>query len=308
MLQPCHIPVLPTEVLHWLNPQPGQVIVDCTVGGGGHTQLLAERVTPEGRVIGLDQDPAMLELARPRLAGLPVTLVHAAFDDLPDVLRDLAVPAVDGVLADLGVSSDQLDNPARGLTFQTDGPLDMRLDPTRGEPASSLVNRLNEHDLADLIYQFGEERFSRRIARRLVEARRETPIETTGRLAEIVRRSVPRTRGRRGRPGIDPATRTFQALRIAVNDELGALDRLLERLPRVLVPGGRAVLISFHSLEDRRVKQAFRDKDVWAVMTKKPVTATDDEVRANPRARSAKLRAAQRTVRDASEKRARVQS
>jgi 16S rRNA (cytosine1402-N4)-methyltransferase len=305
MPQPCHIPVLPAEVLQWLNPQPGRVLVDCTVGGGGHTQLLGQRIGPGGRVIGLDQDPAMLELARPRLAGLPVTLVHAAFDDLPDVLRDMGVPVVDGVLADLGVCSDQLDNPARGLTFQTDGPLDMRLDPTRGEPASALVNRLNEHDLADLIYQFGEERFSRRIARRIVEARRESPIEMTGRLAEIVRRSVPRMKGR---PGIDPATRTFQALRIAVNDELGALDRLLERLPRVLVPGGRAVLISFHSLEDRRVKQAFRQKDVWTVLTKKPVTATDDEVGANPRARSAKLRAAERTVRDASEKRARVQS
>jgi 16S rRNA (cytosine1402-N4)-methyltransferase len=292
MPQPCHIPVLPAEVLHRLNPQPGQIVVDCTVGGGGHTRLIAEQVGPGGRVIGLDQDPAMLELARPRLAGMPVTLVHAAFDDLPDVLRDLGVPAVDGVLADLGVCSDQLDNPARGLTFQTDGPLDMRLDPTRGEPASALVNRLSEHDLADLIYQFGEERFSRRIARRIVEARRETRIETTGRLAEIVRRSVPRMKGR---PGIDPATRTFQALRIAVNDELGALDRLLERLPSMLAPDGRAVLISFHSLEDRRVKQAFRQKDVWTVLTKKPLTAADDEVRANPRARSAKLRAAKRS-------------
>jgi len=295
MPQPCHIPVLPAEVLHWLNPQAGQILVDCTVGGGGHTQVLAERVGPGGRVIGLDQGPAMLELARPRLMGLPVTLVHAAFDDLSDVLRDQGIPAVDGVLADLGVSSDQLDNPARGLTFQTDGPLDMRLDPTRGEPAGALVNRLSEHDLADLIYQFGEERFSRRIARRIVEARRDSTIETTGRLAEIVRRSVPRMTGRRGRPGIDPATRTFQALRIAVNDELGALDRLLERVPKVLAPGGRAVLISFHSLEDRRVKQAFRRKDIWTVLTKKPVTAGDDEVRANPRARSAKLRAAKRS-------------
>jgi 16S rRNA (cytosine1402-N4)-methyltransferase len=223
---------------------------------------------------------------------LPVTLVHAAFDDVSDVLRDQGIPAVDGVLADLGVSSDQLDNPARGLTFQTDGPLDMRLDPTRGEPASALVNRLNERDLADLIYQFGEERFSRRIARRIVEARRDSPIETTGQLAAIVRRSVPRMKGR---PGIDPATRTFQALRIAVNDELGALDRLLQRLPSVLAPEGRAVLISFHSLEDRRVKQAFRNKDIWTVLTKKPVTAGDDEVRANPRARSAKLRAAKRS-------------
>src|SRR5262245_53529719 len=267
MPQPCHIPVLPAEVLHWLNPQPGHVVVDCTVGGGGHTLLIAERVGSNGRVIGLDQDPAMLELAKPRLAGLPVTLVHGAFDDLPDVLRDLSGSVVDGVLADLGVCSDQLDNPARGLTFQTDGPLDMRLDPTRGEPASALVNRLSEHGLADLIYQFGEERFSRRIARRIVEARREGPIETTGQLAALIRRAVPRAKGH----GLDPATRTFQALRIAVNDELGALDRLLARLPDCIGPSGRAVIISFHSLEDRRVKQAFRQPGVWDVLTKKPV-------------------------------------
>src|SRR5439155_17797565 len=206
MSQPSHIPVLPAEVLHWLNPQPGHVVVDCTVGAAGHTRLLAERVGPGGRVIGLDQDPAMLELARPRLAGLPVTLVHAAFDELPDVLRHLGMSVVNGVLADLGVCSDQLDNPARGLTFQSDGPLDMRLDPTRGEPAAALVNRLGERDLADLIYQFGEERFSRRIARRIVEARRESPVETTAQLAAIVRRAVPRSKGR---PGLDPATRTF---------------------------------------------------------------------------------------------------
>ena len=279
--------------MHWLNPQPGQVVVDCTVGAGGHTRLLAERVGPGGRVIGLDQDPAMLELARPRLAGLPVTLVHAAFDELPDVLRHLGMSVVNGVLADLGVCSDQLDNPARGLTFQSDGPLDMRLDPTRGEPAAALVNRLGERDLADLIYQFGEERFSRRIARRIVEARRESPVETTAQLAAIVRRAVPRSKGR---PGLDPATRTFQALRIAVNDELGALDRLLVRLPELIAPGGRAVLISFHSLEDRRVKRAFRESAAWQVLTKKPVTAGPDEERTNPRARSAKLRAAQRKI------------
>ena len=294
MPQPCHIPVLPAEVLHWLNPQPGQVIVDCTVGGGGHTRLIAERVGPGGRVIGLDQDPAMLELAKTQLAGLSVTLVHAAFDDLPDVLRDLGISAVDGVIADLGVCSDQLDNPARGLTFQSDGPLDMRLDPTRGEPAAALVNRLGERDLADLIYQFGEERHSRRIARRLIEARERGELpRTTGELAELVRRCVPRPKGRRG-AGIDPATRTFQALRIAVNDELGALDRLLAALPNCVKPGGRAAIISFHSLEDRRVKQAFRNRDVWDALTRKPVQAGADEERDNPRSRSAKLRAAVR--------------
>jgi 16S rRNA (cytosine1402-N4)-methyltransferase len=290
--QPRHVPVLSAEVLRWLDPRPGQTVVDCTVGAGGHTRLLAERVGPGGRVIGLDQDPAMLELATPHVAGLPVTLVHAAFDDLADLLREEGVRAADSVLADLGVCSDQLDDPARGLSFQSEGPLDMRLDPARGEPAAALVNRLGERDLADLIFRFGEERFSRRIARRVVEARRVAPIRTTAQLAEIVRRAVPRPKGR---PGLDPATRTFQALRIAVNDELGALDRLLARLPDCVAPGGRAVLISFHSLEDRRVKLAFRQPGVWQVLTKKPVTAADDEVRANPRARSAKLRAASRS-------------
>jgi 16S rRNA (cytosine1402-N4)-methyltransferase len=284
-----HVPVLPAEVLHWLDPQPGQAVVDCTVGAGGHARLIAERIAPGGRLIGLDQDPAMLDLARPRLAGLPVTLVHAAFDQLADVLRDERVTA-DGVLADLGISSDQLDDPTRGLSFQYDAPLDMRMDPTRGETAADLLRRLPERDLADLIYQFGEERFSRRIARRIVEARVTTPFETTGQLAELVRRCVPRGKGH----GIDPATRTFQALRIAVNDELAALDRLLAQLPDCVKPGGRAVVVSFHSLEDRRVKRAFRTADVWQVLTKKPVTAGDDEERANPRSRSAKLRAAKR--------------
>jgi 16S rRNA (cytosine1402-N4)-methyltransferase len=259
------------------------------IGAGGHARLIAERIMPGGRVIGLDQDPAMLDLARQRLAGLPVTLIHAAFDQLADVLRDEGVVA-DAVLADLGVSSDQLDDPTRGLSFQYDAPLDMRMDPTRGETAADLLRRLPERDLADLIYQFGEERLSRRIARRIVEARETTPITTTAQLAELVRRCVPRSKGHR----IDPATRTFQALRIAVNDELESLDRLLATLPDCVKPGGRAVIISFHSLEDRRVKRAFRDGDAWQVLTKKPVTAGEDEERTNPRARSAKLRAAQR--------------
>jgi 16S rRNA (cytosine1402-N4)-methyltransferase len=168
----------------------------------------------------------------------------------------------------------------------------MRLDPTQGEPAAALLRRLNERDLADLIYQNGEERFSRRIARRIVEARRTRPVETTEELAELVRRCVPRPKGRR--PAIDPATRTFQALRIAVNDELGALDRLLEQLPRCLKLGGRALIISFHSLEDRRVKTAFRDRALWEALTRKPVQASEEEVQSNPRARSAKLRAARR--------------
>jgi 16S rRNA (cytosine1402-N4)-methyltransferase len=290
---PRHVPVLPAEVLEHLDPQPGQTVVDCTVGAGGHARLIAERLGPAGRLVGLDQDPAMLELARPRLEGLPATLVHGNFDQLPEVLHNLGIAAVDGVLADLGFSSAQLETPERGFSFQTPGPLDMRMDPTAGEPARVLLRQLSEPDLADVFWRFGEERFSRRIARKIVEVRRRQPIETTDQLADLVRRCVPRPRGRRHL--IDPATLVFQALRIAVNDELGALDRLLASLPRCVRAGGRAVLISFHSLEDRLVKRAFQDKEHWQVRTRKPVQASEEEVRNNPRARSAKLRAAEKS-------------
>jgi 16S rRNA (cytosine1402-N4)-methyltransferase len=293
-----HISVLPAEVLEYLAPAAGQTLVDATTGAGGHTRLLAERVGPAGRVIALDRDDAMLRLAQSRLAGLPVTFVQANFDGLGDVLAELGLTRVDGVLADLGVCSDQLDEPERGFSFQQPAPLDMRLNPAEGEPASALLRRLNERDLADLFWQYGEERFSRRIARKIVEVRRRTPLETTDQLAELVRRCVPfpkRRRGERGKIGIDPATRVFQALRIAVNDELGALERFLAGLPGWLVPGGRAVVISFHSLEDRRVKHAFRQRQHWEVLTTRPVQATEEETARNPRARSAKLRAARIT-------------
>jgi len=287
--EPRHVPVLPAEVLAALDPAPGQVVVDATVGAGGHARLLAERIVPGGRLIGIDQDPAMLDVARRRLDGLPATFVRASFGGLARVLNQLAVDRVDALLADLGVCSDQLDDTGRGLSFTKPGPLDMRMDPDSGETAADLIRRLPERDLADLIYEYGEERYSRRVARRIVEERQRTPIETTQQLADLVRRCVPRSR-----TGIDPATRGFQALRIAVNDELGELDRLLAALPRCVKPDGRAAIISFHSLEDRRVKHAFRDREVWEVLTKKPVQPGDDEVRANPRARSAKLRAARR--------------
>ena len=287
---PRHQPVLPAEVLHFLEPSQGQTIVDATVGAGSHARLIAERLGPLGRLIGLDRDLSMLHLAQPRLVDLPVTLVQANFEQLPLVLEERGIHAVDGVLADLGVCSDQIDYAERGFSFQQDGPLDMRLDPTHGEPASALVKRLSERTLADLFWNYGEERYSRRIAGKIVETRRRTPLETTGQLAELVRSCVPRPRGQRH--PIDPATRVFQALRIAVNDELGALERFLVALPRCLKPGGKAVIISFHSLEDRRVKQAFRDRAVWKVLTPKPVQAGDEELRNNPRARSAKLRAA----------------
>ncbi len=287
--------MLPTEVLDALAPAAGQTVVDATVGAGGHARLLAERLGPTGRLIGLDQDPAMLALARSRLEGFPVTLRHANFDQLPAVLSELGIAAADGVLADLGVCFDQIDTPERGFSFQQPGPLDMRMDPEQGEPARALLRRLSERELADIFWKYGEERYSRRIARKIVETRRRTPLETTEQLAELVRRCVPRLRGRR--QVIDPATRVFQALRIAVNDELGALDRFLAALPACVKPGGRAVVISFHSLEDRRVKQAFRDKQHWENLTRKPVRANEEELRTNPRARSAKLRAATRLTR-----------
>jgi 16S rRNA (cytosine1402-N4)-methyltransferase len=293
---PRHVSVLPAEVLALLSPAPGQVFVDATVGAGGHARLLAERLMPGGRLIGLDCDAAMLELARPRVADLPVTLVQAPFSRLREVLDEQGLTAVDSVLADIGVCSDQLDDPQRGLSFSQPGPLDMRLDPTTGEPASALLRRLSERDLADLIWRYGEERFSRRIARRIVEARRHAPLETTEELADLVRRCVPRPprRAKRRHPPIDPATRVFQALRIAVNDELGELESLLKNLPACVRPGGRVAVISFHSLEDRLVKTAFRDRSLWEALTRKPVQAGEEEVRNNPRSGSAKLRAALR--------------
>lgn len=285
---PVHVSVLPAETLTLLDPKSGETWVDCTTGGGGHTRLIAERVGPAGRVIALDQDPTMLALARDRLAGLPVELVHANFDQLGEVLAARGIARVDGVLADLGFSSDQLAEKARGLSFRDDGPLDMRLDPTSGATAADLVNTLSEAGLADVFWEFGEERHSRRVAKKIVARRATQPFATTADLASVVRSCVPRS------GAIDPATRVFQALRIAVNDELGSLDRLLSTLPRVVRPGGRAGLISFHSLEDRRVKQAFRNEATWHPVTKKPVEAGSEEVSRNPRARSAKLRVATR--------------
>lgn len=294
-LVPRHVAVLPAEVLRFLAPAAGQILVDATVGGGGHARLLAERLGPQGRLIGLDRDGAMLALAGPRLlgAGASVMLLQASFDRLRQVLDELDLDAVDAVLADLGVCSDQLAATERGFSFQEAGPLDMRFDPEEGEPARVLLQRLGERELADLFWKYGEERFSRRIARKIVEARKRLPLQTTAELAHWVRSCVPRTRGRRR---IDPATRVFQALRIAVNDELGALARFLAVLPACLKPGGRAVIISFHSLEDRLVKRAFQDRERWQTLTRKPVRSGAEEIEHNPRARSAKLRAALRPM------------
>ncbi len=286
---PAHVAVLPEEVVRLLDPKPGETFVDCTTGVGGHARLIAERVGPGGRVIGFDQDAGMLAIAREQLAGRPVTLVRANFDQVAEVLANMGVGRVDGVLADLGFCSDQLADPSRGFSFRDDGPLDMRLDPTAGQTAADLVNTLSEGALADVFFEYGEERKSRWVARRIVARRGDRPFATTADLADVVRKSVPRS------GSLDPATRVFQALRIAVNDELGALDRLLGALPVIVRPGGRAGVISFHSLEDRRAKQAlYRSPGVWEPVTKKPVEAGPAEVAANPRARSAKLRAARR--------------
>lgn len=286
-----HVSVMLAEVVQWLDPRPGQTLVDGTLGGGGHTRALAARVGPEGCVIALDRDRAALAAAEQQLTGLPVKLVGANFCELPAVLAEVGVSAVDGVLLDLGLSSDQLADATRGFSFDAPGPLDLRFDPSAGRSAADLVNRLSAEALANLIYEYGEERFSRRIARAIVEQRRGQPLSTAVELAELVRRCVPR---HGPGPRIDPATRTFQALRIAVNDELGSLDEALRVLPDCLRPGGRAAIISFHSLEDRRVKEAFRDDPRWQNLTKKPLRPSDAELADNPRARSAKMRVAAR--------------
>ena len=243
-----------------------------------------------GRVIALDRDPAAVEAATAQLRDLPVRVCHANYSDLPEVLAELGVAAVDGILLDLGLSSDQLADADRGFSFHSTGPLDLRFDTTRGEPAWKLVERLSAEHLADLIYQYGEEHYSRQIARRIVELRRKTPIHTSADLAEVVRRTVPRSRSER----IDPATRTFQALRIAVNEELKWLEVALRRLPDCLCIGGRLAVISFHSLEDRLVKEAFRDDPRLEVLTRRPVRPSEQEIADNPRARSAKFRVAAR--------------
>jgi 16S rRNA (cytosine1402-N4)-methyltransferase len=285
-----HVPVLPQEVIDFLRPVMGAILVDGTLGGGGHTRALAGRVEPGGRVIAVDLDPQAVDRAATSLAGLPIQVATASYTEIPEVLAELSVPSVDGILLDLGLSSDQLADEARGFGFQTAGELDLRFNADRGEPAWRLLERLSEQDLANVIYQYGEERFSRRIARRVVEQRRTRPIRAAAELADLVRSCVPRSRGH----DIDPATRTFQALRIAVNDELGSLETALATLPNCLRPGGRLAIISFHSLEDRLVKHAFRNDERLSIVTRRPVQASDAEVARNPRARSAKLRVAER--------------
>jgi len=288
-----HVPVLLAECLELLAVRPGGLWVDGTVGLGGHAEAVLRASAPDGRLLGLDRDEQALARAGARLAefGARVRLEHADFRELPE---RLGAERASGILLDLGVSSLQLDDPERGFSFSREGPLDMRMDQGQRGTAAELVNRMREKELADLIHENGEEPFARRIARAIARARDEAPIETTTRLAEIVRRAAPRSR----RPGFHPATRTFQALRIRVNRELEGLGEALERAAACLAAGGRMVVIAFHSLEDRAVKQAFRALAGrgFAPLTKKPLRPGALELARNPRARSARLRALERPV------------
>ncbi len=302
-----HIPVMLQEVLHYLQPQPGGKYIDATVGGGGHAEAILAASAPDGKLLGLDADPEAIERTQRRLHRLEhrVILVQAHFDQLEDVANRYGFVPADGVLMDLGVSSDQLDEARRGFSFLKPGPLDMRMDPSLPHTAADLVNNLSEDELARIIRTYGEEPRARRIARAIVRNR---PIMTTTQLAELIESVVPRRPGQR----LHPATRTFQALRIAVNDELGALERALPQALRVLRSGGRLVVITFHSLEDRIVKRFFQreakdcicpprqpvctcgHKAQVRILTRKPVVPSAAEIAQNPRSRSAKLRAAEK--------------
>ncbi len=303
-----HIPVLLEETMEALAVRPGGIYIDCTIGGGGHAAEILRRCSPDGRLIGLDQDEEALRAARERLApfGDRVTLVHTNFAHVADVAERLGIGGADGVLMDLGVSSHQFDEGERGFSYQHDAPLDMRMDRTQSFTAAVLVNEWEESEIARVIREYGEERWAGRIAHFIVKARRQRPIETTGQLVQIIKAAIPAAARREGG---HPARRTFQALRIAVNDELGALERGLEGALRVLRPGGRLAVITFHSLEDRIVKQTFArwanpctcppdlpvcvcgKRPVAEPVTRKPVRVSAAEVKANPRSRSATLRA-----------------
>lgn len=302
-----HQPVLKQQVLGALRLKTGYSVIDCTVGAGGHAKDIVQAIGPTGQLLGLDADPSALKIALSRLSPFQgsVQLVQANFEHVRRVAADAGLPPVQAIMADLGVSSMQLDNPERGFSFTNDGPLDMRMGPGAEQSAEEIVNTLSEKELAGIIFRYGEERKSRPIARAIVNAR---PITSTLALANVVSRAV----GRRGKQKIHPATRTFQAIRIAINDELGALERFLPQAINLLAPGGRLAIISFHSLEDRIVKHYFRReaKDCLCpprqpvctcghlatvkIITAKPIVADPTEIQNNPRARSAKLRVVER--------------
>jgi 16S rRNA (cytosine1402-N4)-methyltransferase len=292
-----HVPVLLEVAIRSLNVRPGGTIIDATLGMAGHSLEIAKRLGPQGTLIGFDRDPEALAIATRRLeqlkaqlgVAMPNLILHG--EDFSSAAERVAPGSIDGILADFGVSSLQLGEAHRGFSFQADGPLDMRMDPRQGITAEQVVNQFDENDLADLIYEFGEERRSRRIARAIVRAR---PLTTTAQLARVVAASAPSMKGEK----IHPATRTFQAIRICVNRELDEIQALLRNAPGMLKAGGRLAVISFHSLEDRLVKDAFRDgtrQGIWELLTRKPETADAKETDRNPRSRSAKLRAAERT-------------
>jgi 16S rRNA (cytosine1402-N4)-methyltransferase len=287
-----HATVMRDEVVRALAPRPGGTYIDATLGGAGHTIALLE-AEPRIRIVALDRDPAAVAAAEERIGPVAdrVMLVRATFSSVRDVLDGLGVARADGLVADLGVSSPQLDSAERGMSFRREGPLDMRMDPERGETALELIDRLSDDELADLVYQYGEERRSRRIARSVKKALATGELQTTLDL----RRAIVRAVGPARIGGVDPATRTFQALRIAVNRELEELQALLALLPDVLAEGGVAAIIAFHSLEDRLVKRAFQAPG-WEPLTKKPLLASDEEQQRNGRSRSAKLRAARRAA------------
>lgn len=295
-----HAPVLADEVITWLQPRSGGRYLDCTVGYGGLAERLLSRTPGDSMVIGIDQDALALEASRNRLRpfGNRVQLIQGNFRDVKQHLAQVGILNVDGAVLDLGVSTPQLSRPERGFSFSENGPLDMRMDQTGSLTAADIVNRWSESDLAWVMFHYGEERYARRIARALVAARKEAPLRTTFDLVEVIRRAIP-VRARHGR--IHFATRTFQAIRIAVNRELEALEAALPQLIDVLTFGGRLCAISFHSLEDRIVKQAFRAREAGPspdvkILTKKPQVATAQELERNPRARSAKLRVLERAA------------
>ena len=292
--RPVHVPVLLDEIIKLGDPQPGQVWIDGTAGGGGHSRAIAERLGETGRLLAIDRDPSAVQRLTQLLPSERVAVRSASYDDAPELVVALDWPPASGILLDLGLSSDQLSDRTRGFSFAADGELDMRFDPTSGQPAWQWLDRVSERDLADTIYKYGEERLSRRIAKRIIEQRQREPLRSPLALRELIHRCVPGARHAR----IDPATRTFQALRIVVNDELGILERALQRLPDLLAPGGRLLVISFHSLEDRIVKYAFRDDPRLEVVTRKPVMAGELELASNNRSRSAKMRVAQRRPAD----------
>ncbi len=286
-----HLPVLMREVLRWLDLSPGLTVVDGTVGAGGHSGQIHRKLGETGRLIGLDRDPMMLDLARGKLSADNIQLQQASYSELRDVLDGEGIPAVDRVLLDLGLSSDQLADNQRGFGFQAGGPLDLRFDTSRGKPAWKLLQQLDAAELEAMFRDYGEERFSREIAEAIVKERSRDPVRTADDLLRIVEQAIPAAAQAQARR--QPATRVFQALRIAANDELGHLERMLKSvLPGCLKAGGRAVIISFHSLEDRLVKNEFRDAETWQNLTPRPITASTNEKKLNPRSRSAKLRAA----------------